>query len=198
MKLIGLTGGIATGKSTVSAMLRRLGAKVVDADEIAREIVRPGEPAWQEIVDAFGPGVLRKDKSLDRDKLRKIVFADERARKRLESITHPKIRALAQEKIERLSAEGAEVVIYEAPLLFETQAQSWIRPVILVACNLETQKQRLRQRDRLGEKEIRRHLEAQMPLEEKRKLADYVVENNGSLEELQREVQEVWEKITAT
>lgn len=198
MKLIGLTGGIATGKSTVSAMLRRLGAKVVDADEIAREIVRPGEPAWQEIVDAFGPGVLRKDKSLDRDKLRKIVFADERARKRLESITHPKIRALAQEKIERLSAEGAEVVIYEAPLLFETQAQSWIRPVILVACDLETQKQRLRQRDRLGEKEIRRHLEAQMPLEEKRKLADYVVENNGSLEELQREVQEVWEKITAT
>lgn len=198
MKLIGLTGGIATGKSTVSAMLRRLGAKVVDADEIAREIVRPGEPAWQEIVDAFGPGVLRKDKSLDRDKLRKIVFADERARKRLESITHPKIRALAQEKIERRSAEGAEVVIYEAPLLFETQAQSWIRPVILVACNLETQKQRLRQRDRLGEKEIRRHLEAQMPLEEKRKLADYVVENNGSLEELQREVQEVWEKITAT
>jgi len=196
MKLIGLTGGIATGKSTVASILRELGAVIIDADELAREIVQPGKEAWREIVDAFGPEILQADKTIDREKLRKIVFQDPEARKLLESITHPHIRALAQERIEKLAAAGAEVVVYEAPLLFENQVHQWIRPVILVACDLATQKKRLKERDRLGEVEIRRHLDAQMPLEEKRKLADHVIENNGDLEELRRQVRDVWEKIT--
>jgi dephospho-CoA kinase len=197
VKVIGLTGSIATGKSTVASMLQKLGAKIIDADELAREIVKPDQEAWKEIVEVFGSGILRKDRSLNREKLRKIVFADQRSRKRLESITHPRIRALAKERIEKLAAEGADIIIYEAPLLFENQVHLWLRPVILVASDSETQKRRLRERDRLSESEIRNHLEAQMPLEEKAKLADFVIENSGELEELESQVRDVWEKIQA-
>jgi len=197
VKVLGLTGGIATGKSTVASMLRHLGAKIIDADELAREVVKPGQEAWREIVEAFGAEILRKDRTIDREKLRKRVFADKEARKRLESITHPRIRALAQERIQKLAAEGADIIIYEAPLLFEIQAHLWLRPVILVASDLATQKRRLQERDRLNESEVRQHLEAQMPLEEKRKLADFVIENSGDLKDLERQVQEVWEKIRA-
>ncbi|MBI1993144.1 MAG: dephospho-CoA kinase [Deltaproteobacteria bacterium] len=193
---MGLTGGIATGKSTVTSMLRQLGARIIDADELAREIVGPGQEAWREIVEAFGSEMVRADQTIDREKLRKIIFADPQARKRLESITHPRIRALAQERIGQLAAEGAELVIYAAPLLFENQVHLWLRPVILVACAATLQKQRLLKRDGLSEEEARRHLQAQMSLEEKRKLADFIIENDGSLEELEKKVREVWEKIT--
>lgn len=196
VKLIGLTGGIATGKSAVTSILRGLGARIIDADELAREIVEPGREAWQEIVDAFGAEILRADKAIDRGKLRKKVFAEPQARKRLESITHPRIRALAQERIGQLAAEGADFVVYAAPLLFENQVHLRLRPVILVACEATLQKQRLRKRDGLSEEEALRHLQAQMSLEEKRKLADCIIENNGSLVELKRLVKEVWEKIT--
>ncbi len=198
MKVIGLTGGIATGKSSVATLLREFGAKIVDADQIAREIVRPGQPAWQGIVDAFGPQILKADKSIDREKLRNIVFKDKGARRKLESITHPKIRVTAQERIQKLAAEGADIVVYEAPLLYENQVQLWVRPVILVACDSVTQKKRLQERDGLSVDQIEQHLEAQMPLEAKRKLADIVIENVGSLEDLRRQVKEVWEKIAAT
>lgn len=197
MKVVGLTGGIATGKSTVASILRQLGARIVDADQLAREIVRPGEAAWKEIVDAFGAGILREDKSIDRERLRNIVFRDERARKRLEAITHPRIRALAQQRIRQLAAEGANVVVYEAPLLFENNVHLWLRPVIVVACDRATQKERLRKRDGLTEQDIERHLGAQMPLDEKRRLADHVIENNGTLEDLKKQVEEIWQKIQA-
>jgi dephospho-CoA kinase len=195
MKIIGLTGGIATGKSAVASMLHELGAKIIDADELAREIAQPGREAWQEIVDAFGPEILRDDRSIDRDRLRKIIFNDEKARKRLESITHLRIRALAREEMEKLAAEGAVIVVYEAPLLFENQVHLWLRPVILVACSAATQRRRLRDRDRLSEEEIEQHLKAQMPLEEKRRLADFVIENDGDLDDLRRQVRQVWEKL---
>lgn len=197
MKLVGLTGGIATGKSTVASLLRGLGARIVDADELAREIVQPGQEAWQEIVAAFGSEFLSEDRTLDREKLRKLVFQDSAARKKLESITHPRIRKLAEARFRELAAEGAEIVIYEAPLLFENQVHLWLRPVVLVTCSAAIQKKRLQDRDRLSEEEIRQHLEAQMSLDEKRKLADFVIENNGDLEELQQQVREVWEKILA-
>ena len=196
MKVIGLTGGIATGKSIVASMLRELGAKVIDADELAREIVQPGREAWKEIVGAFGSEILRQDKTIDREKLRNKIFQDEAARKNLETITHPRIRALAQARIQQLATEEADLIVYEAPLLFENQVHLWLRPVILVACDLEIQKRRLRERDGLDEEEIQRHLKAQMPLQEKRQLADFIIENNGDIEDLRRQVRQVWQKIT--
>ena len=198
MKLIGLTGGIASGKSTVSAILRRLGSQVIDADALARQVVEPHQPGWNEIVDTFGREILQSDQTLDRKKLRKLVFDEPKARKQLEAITHPKIRRLAQEKIAECAATGAPLVVYEAPLLFETGIHLWLRPVILVACDTAAQKRRLRQRDSLTEPEIEQHLGAQMSLEEKRKLADYVIDNNGTLEDLESTVKRLVQIILAT
>ncbi|HZD41551.1 MAG TPA: dephospho-CoA kinase [Terriglobales bacterium] len=198
MKLIGLTGGIASGKSTVAAILARLGAAVINADELSREVVQPGKEAWKEIVDLFGPEILQKDNTLDRRKLRKIVFDRPAARKQLEAIIHPRVRALAEAKIQELATAGHSVIVYEVPLLFEVQLHHWLRPVILVACDANTQKTRLRQRDRLTETEAQKHIKAQMSLDEKRKLADYIIENNGSFEELEHRVQSVLDETKAT
>lgn len=196
--MIGLTGGIASGKSTVAAILRRLGAAIINADELSREVVQPEQEAWKEIIETFGPEILQGDKTLDRRKLRKIVFDDPEARKKLETIIHPRVRALAERKISELAAVGSSIIVYEVPLLFEAQIHLWLRPVIVVACDAATQKQRLRERDGLTDEEAEQHLNAQMSLEEKRRLADYVIENNGSMTELEQQVRAVLEKIKAT
>ena len=195
---MGLTGGIASGKSTVATILRRLGAAVINADELSREVVQPGQAAWKEIVDAFGPAVLHTDKTLDRKTIRKMIFDDPAARKKLESIIHPKVRALAEDRIRELQTAGHPIIVYEVPLLFEGQLQLWLRPVILVACDVATQKRRLRERDGLTDEEAQQHINAQMSLEEKRRLADYVVENNGSLDQLKQRVKAVLGAIKAT
>ena len=195
---MGLTGGIASGKSTVAAILRRLGAAIINADDLSREVVHPGQDAWKEIIDAFGPNILHEDKTLDRRKLRQIVFENPEARKKLEAIIHPRVRALAERKIGELAAAGSSIIVYEVPLLFENQIHLWLRPVIVVACKIETQKKRLLERDHLTELEAQRHLDAQMSLEDKRKLADYVIENDGTLEELEQQVRAVLQKIQAT
>ena len=198
MKLIGLTGGIASGKSTVAAILRRLGAAIINADELSRDVVQPEQDAWKEIIKTFGPDILQEDKTLDRRKLRKIVFDNPEARKKLEAIIHPRVRALAESRISELAAAGSSVIVYEVPLLFEAQIHLWLRPVILVACDLETQKKRLLERDHLTALEAQQHLDAQMSLEKKRKLADYVIENDGTREELEQQVRAVLQKIQAT
>jgi dephospho-CoA kinase len=198
VKLVGLTGGIASGKSAVAAILRRLGAAIINADELSREVVRPEQGAWEEIIKTFGPDILQEDKTLDRRKLRKIVFDNPEARKKLEAIIHPRVRALAERRISELATAGSSVIVYEVPLLFEAQIHLWLRPVILVACDLETQKKRLLERDHLTELEAQQHLDAQMSLEEKRKLADYVIENDGTPEELEQHVRAVLQKIQAT
>ena len=198
MKLVGLTGGIASGKSTVAAILRRLGASIVNADELSREVVQPGQDAWNEITKSFGSEILQEDMTLDRKKLRKIVFDNPEARKKLEAIIHPRVRALAERRIGELAASGSSVIVYEVPLLFEAQIHLWLRPVILVACNIDTQKKRLLERDHLTKLEAQQHLDAQMSLEEKRKLADYIIENNGAMEDLEQQVRTVLQKIQAT
>ncbi len=196
--MVGLTGGIASGKSSVAAILRRLGASIIDADELAREVVQPEQDAWKEIVATFGPAILQEDKTLDRRQLRKIVLGNPEARKKLEAIIHPRVRALAERRIGELAATGSSVIVYEVPLLFEAQIHLWLRPVILVACDIETQKKRLLERDHVTELEAQQHLDAQMSLAEKRKLADYVIENDGNLKELEQKVRAVFQQIQAT
>ena len=198
MKLIGLTGGIASGKSTVAKILERLGAAIVNADVLSREVVEPGRDAWKEIVDAFGAEVLQTDQTLDRQKLRAIIFDRPEARKKLESIIHPRVRALAEERIRQHAAAGYEIIVYEVPLLFEGNLQDALRPVILVACAADTQRRRLQHRDQLDAAAAQKHIEAQMSLAEKRRLADYVIENDGNLEDLERQVRAVLEKIKVT
>ena len=198
MKLVGLTGGIASGKSTVAEILKRLGAAIINADVLAREVVEPGHQAWTEIVNIFGIAVLQPDRTLDRQKLRAIIFDDAAARKKIESIIHPQVRALAEQRIREHAAAGYVVIVYEVPLLFEGNLQEWLRPVILVACDVDTQRNRLQSRDNLSAAQAQKHIDAQMSLEAKRRLADYVIENNGSLEDLERQVQAVLEKIKTT
>lgn len=198
MKLIGLTGGIASGKTTVAKILARLGAAIVDADALSREVVEPERDAWNEIVKTFGAEVLQTDRTLDRQKLRATIFNNPAARKKLESIIHPRVRALAEERIRRHAAAGYDIVVYEVPLLFEGNLHEWLRPVVLVACDVQVQKQRLQERDRLSPEEAQKHIDAQMSLEEKRRLADYVIDNDGDLEDLERQVQAVLNKIKTT
>ena len=198
MKLLGLTGGIASGKSTVAAILRRLGAAIINADELSREVVQPGQDAWKEIITTFGPDIVQGDETLDRRKLRKIVFDNPEARKKLEAIIHPRVRALAERRISELATAGNSIIVYEVPLLFEGQIHLWLRPVILVACEIETQKNRLVERDHLTEIEAQQHVDAQMSLEEKRQLADYVIEIDGNLKDLEKQVRAVLHKIQAT
>lgn len=198
MKLVGLTGGIASGKSTVAKILTKLGAAIVDADVLSREVVAPGQEGWKEIVATFGSEVLQADQTLDRQKLRTLIFNNPDARKQLEAIIHPRVRALAERRIRDHGEAGYAVVVYEVPLLFEGNLQEWLRPVILVACDVEIQRQRLRQRDGLDAAAAQKHIDAQMSLEEKRKLADYVIENDGSLADLESQVHAVLAKIEAT
>jgi len=198
VKLVGLTGGIASGKSTVAKILQSLGAAIVNADDLAREVVEPGHEAWKEIVASFGTDILQSDQTLDRQKLRTLIFNQPEARKRLESIIHPRVRALAEERIRQYAAAGYPVVIYEVPLLFEGNLQEWLRPVILVACDVETQTARLQNRDHLTAADAEKHIAAQMSLKDKRRLADYVIENNGSLEDLERQTRQILEELKAT
>lgn len=198
MKLVGLTGGIASGKSAVAKILARLGAAIVDADVLSREVVAPGHDGWKEIVATFGHEVLQADQNLDRQKLRTLIFNNPDARKQLEAIIHPRVRALAERRIREHGEAGYAVVVYEVPLLFEGNLQEWLRPVILVACNVDIQRQRLQQRDGLDAAAAQKHIDAQMSLEDKRKLADYVIENDGSLVDLESQVRGVLAKIEAT
>ena len=198
MKLVGLTGGIASGKSTVARILKDLGAAIVDADALSREVVDPGQDGWHEIVATFGREVLQGDQTLDRQKLRKLIFNNPEARKKLEAIIHPRVRALAEERIRQHGDAGYAIVVYEVPLLFEGGLQEWLRPVILVASDDNIQRQRLQQRDSLDAEAAQKHIDAQMSLVEKRRLADYVIENNGTLADLEAQVRAVIAEIQAT
>jgi dephospho-CoA kinase len=198
VKLVGLTGGIASGKSTVAKILRHLGAAIVDADVLSREVVAPGHDGWNEIVATFGREVLQPDQTLDRQKLRTHIFNNPDARKKLEAIIHPRVRALAEQRIREHAAAGFDVIVYEVPLLFEGKIHEWLRPVVLVACDVNVQRQRLQQRDSIDAAAAQKIIDAQMSLEEKRRLADYVIENDGSLADLESQVRAVLAKIQAT
>ena len=176
--LVGLTGGIATGKSTVSEILARLGAVLVDADRLAREVVASGEPALADVVREFGD-VLRPDGTLDRKKLAAIVFADPSRRKRLEAILHPAIRARFDARLDALTREGFEgIVVFDAPVMIESGGYKNMDRLIVVVTDEATQRARQVARD-ADAADGERRIASQMPLAEKAKLADYVIDNTG-------------------
>lgn len=192
MRVIGLTGGIASGKSTVAEILAGLGVPVIDADQLARAVVAPGEPALAAIVAAFGEGVINPDGSLNRPALGAIVFADPAARKRLEAITHPAIARLAEARLAELRRQGAPVAIYMAPLLIEAGVTRRVDEIWVVYADRETQLGRLMARDGSTRQDAERRLAAQLPMEEKAKQGRVVIDNRGSREELERRVREIW------
>lgn len=192
MQVIGLTGGIASGKSTVARMLREEhGLAVVDADVAARTVVEPGSDGLDAIVEAFGAEVLDESGALDRAPMRRRIAADPRARARLESITHPRIRAEVARRLGRLAEEGRPVAVVEAALLVETGNYLQYGALWVVSCSPELQIERLMERDGMTEPEARRMLGAQLPLADKEAVADVVIRNEGSLEDLAARVAEV-------
>jgi dephospho-CoA kinase len=193
--MFGLTGGLASGKSTVAARFRALGVPVIDADQLAREVVAPGSPGLAAVVEAFGPGVLLADGSMDRAAVAAIVFGDAEKRRRLNGIVHPRVGAASAEKVAALEAAGVQLGCYEAPLLVENGIADAFRPLVVVAAPEAVQVARAMVRDACTEEQARARLAAQLPLAAKVAAADYVIDNAGTREETERRADEVLGEI---
>lgn len=197
MHLIGLTGGIASGKSTVAAELSRHGASVIDADALAREVVEPGQPALEEIAARFGSDVITAEGQLDRTGLGSIVFADPDARRDLERITHPRVRDLMQRRIAAALAADADLIVAEVPLLFETHSEALYEGVMLAYAPADVQLARLMARDGIDEAAARQRLAAQLPIEEKRARATWVIDNSATVDSTREQISRWWNALLA-
>jgi dephospho-CoA kinase len=196
MKWIGLTGGIASGKSTVAALLRKMGIPVVDADELARAAVQKDSPGLAQVVRAFGRDVLTSEGNLDRKRLGQRVFGEPNDLKKLEDILHPIVRKLAEQEKSRLQEAGHKVAIYDVPLLFEKNMESLFNGVLVVSTTPEIQQARVIARDGLSSLEAKRRMSTQMDLSEKLARATWVIENSGSPEELEIKVKDWAQSVT--
>lgn len=192
---IGLTGGIGSGKSTVSAILKRLGAVIIDADQLARQVVEPDSPAWKEIVAAFGDDILLPDRKLNRKRLGEIVFADEKKRKLLESITHPAIGSAVEEELRQAEEQGAAVAVLDVPLLIESGWTNQVDEVWLVYVDPDLQEQRLMARNRLSKNEAQERIASQMNLRDKLQYANVIIDNNQDVETTTRQVRKAFDAI---
>ncbi|GIO04328.1 dephospho-CoA kinase [Brevibacillus reuszeri] len=189
--ILGLTGGIATGKSTVTAMLRERGIPVIDADQIAREVVEPGKPAYEAIVRHFGRDILLEDGQLDRKKLGEVVFSDEAERQKLNAIVHPEVRRVMRQEAEAAEANGAQIVFMDIPLLYESKLQYLVEKIVVVYAPSDMQLARMMERDELDEEQAKKRLRAQFPIDQKKLEADFLIDNSQSREETQRQVEEL-------
>jgi dephospho-CoA kinase len=194
---VGLTGNIASGKSAVATAWRRLGAPVVDVDVLARAAVAPGSPGLAAVVAAFGPGVLDEAGALDRAALRRIVFAVEESRLRLEHIVHPEVARLRELEVARLVREGAPFIVFDIPLLYEVGAERGMDLVVLVDAAEEVRLERLMRDRGLPEAEAQAMIAAQMPAARKRERADLVIDNDGTPAELAEKAEAAWAEIRA-
>lgn len=194
-KTVGLTGGIACGKSTVAEFFKALGVPTVDADQVAREVVAKGSDGLSAIVEAFGPAVLAADGSLDRVKMGNLVFGDAKMRAVLNGITHPRIAQASAAKLAALQSSGAPYVFYDAALLVENGLHRGFPALVVVSATPEQQLARLVARNGLSEAEAQARLDAQMPVAEKAAVADFVIENSGTLEATRARVEEVHEAL---
>ncbi len=192
MVVIGLTGGIASGKSTVSRMLNDLGAEIIDADELSKEVVRPGQPAMQRIAEEFGSAVLLPDGSLNRQAMGRLVFGDPAARHKLNQIIHPLVIGMVRDRLIMLRERGCRVAVVDAPLLLEAEMDFLVDQVWVVAVPEDIQVARAMKRDNLSEQAAMARIRSQMPLGEKVKRADRVIYNSGSLANTRRQVEMLW------
>jgi len=197
MRVIGLTGGIASGKSLVSQQLAELGATVIDADKLGHESYRQGTGTYRAVIEAFGQDVAGADGEIDRSALGGKVFGDPDARKRLEAIVWPAIRRLAKERIEQLRGQGTQVAVLEAAVLIEADWLDIVDEVWLVLTSPEVTRQRLIERNGLTAQQADARIAAQLTNEQRRPYAEVIIENNGPLDQLHRAVNDAWSKLAA-
>jgi dephospho-CoA kinase len=196
MILVGLTGGVATGKSTVAKMFKQCGAVVIDADQLARDVVKPGKPAWRAIVTLFGKTVLNQDRSLNRQALGSIVFRNRTKRRQLERIIHPRVAREQQRLVRRVAKRKPHaVVIYEVPLLFEAGADKRVDTIVVVTADRETQIARLKKRNGLSRAEAIRRINSQMPLAKKRRRADDLLDGTTPRKSLVKQVSHLFKQL---
>lgn len=196
MIIIGLTGNIATGKSTVASMFRDLGAMIIDADQIAREVVQEGKPAWHKILKHFGEKILNEDRSINRSALADIVFGNDRQRKILNDITHPEIMKEIRKLIRHYCRQGAEIVVIEAALIVEKGGmKDLIDKLVVVNSPEELQLKRLNARNSMPREKAVARIKSQMSAEEKMSYADYVIDNSGNLESTRDQVKEIMSEL---
>ncbi|KAJ3702058.1 hypothetical protein LUZ61_005763 [Rhynchospora tenuis] len=197
MRIVGLTGGISSGKSTVSSLFKSRGIPIVDADIVARNVVRKGTGGWKKIKTEFGDAILLESGEIDRARLGQIVFSDPEKRQLLNRLLAPHISSGILWEVIKLWLKGCKVIILDIPLLFETKMNLWTHPVIVVWVDPETQIQRLMARDGISEEQARNRIEAQMPLDLKREKADLVIDNSGSLEETKVKFEQVLTRVNS-
>ena len=196
MLVVGLTGGIGSGKSTVLRLFEKLGAITIDADKLAREVVKPGRPAWREIKERFGSSVFHRNSALDRKRLAKIIFRDEKGRRDLNQIIHPRVFEEEKRLLDEARKRKKKVVVVDAPLMIETGSHKWKDVLVVMSSTTDEQLRRLTSGPRrMSRKEAMSRIEAQMPLSQKLKHADFVIENRGTLAECRKNAQQVFQKI---
>ncbi|AJF07879.1 dephospho-CoA kinase [Geoalkalibacter subterraneus] len=193
--VLGITGGIASGKSFVADLFRRLGAAVISADDLARDVVRPGGKVLEGLVEHFGRSILADDGTLDRNALGRRIFADEKQRQALNSLIHPAIASLAEQRLAEARRADHPLVVYEAPLLFEAGAQNRVDAVLVVKVDPQTQLKRLMERDGIDEKSARRKIAAQMPQAEKLARADFVIDNSYDRDQTRLQAEQLFERL---
>ena len=196
--IVGLTGGIVGGKSTVASMFRELGAKIIDADKLGHSVILPYKPAWKKIVKLYGKDILRNDLTIDREKLGKTVFINQILLKKLNEITHPEIIKIIKKEINSVKNKThnqRKILMIDAALIYETKIDKFMDKVIVVYIDKDEQIKRLIKRNNLSKDEALQRIKSQMPMEEKVEMADYVIDNNNSLDKTKKQVVKIWEEL---
>ena len=199
--IVGLTGGIVSGKSTVALMFKDLGAKIVDADKLGHSVILPHKPAWEKIVKIFGKDILQNDLTIDREKLGKIVFANQSLLKKLNDITHPEITKIIKKEIDSLKNKTynqKKILIIDAALIYEAKIDRLMDKIIVVYIDEDEQIKRLIKRNNLSKDEALQRIKSQMPMKEKVKMADYVIDNSNSLDKTKKQVEKIWKNLVSS
>ncbi|TGB04089.1 dephospho-CoA kinase [Halobacillus salinus] len=189
--VIGLTGGIATGKSTVSNMFQEFDIPVIDADQLSRDVVEPGQKAYEEIVRTFGERVLHDNGEIDRKALGSIIFKEEEKRKQLNAIVHPEVRKEMVDQRDRFKQENRKAVVLDIPLLFESELMDYVDRILVVYVDEKTQLERLMERDQSAEKEAMQRIQSQIPISSKRERADEVIDNTGTINDSFKQLEDI-------